>query len=135
LTTSRSQQASSLVPGGQVVDGAEYSAYWTLTVVIGVNRDVLPEWHVVGQQVRAFFIVEDRQRQLVDGPVITLAGHLEAPAFGLVACIVKIDEFFFMVNLDVFDPGFQNQHMYSRSAAPVNFRWSLVDSTRNGSCF
>ena len=54
-------------------------------VVIGVDLDVLPERHVVGdavvrQQVRAFFIVEDHQRQLVRGAMVALTGDLEAPA-------------------------------------------------------
>ena len=66
-------------------------------VVIGVDRDVFPERHVVGdavvrQQVRAFFIFEDHQRQPVRGAVIALAGDLEAPPFRLAACVDEVDE-------------------------------------------
>jgi hypothetical protein len=66
-------------------------------VVIGVNGDVPPEWHVVGdtvvrQQVQAFFILEDHQRQLAGGPMHPLTGDLEAPRSGLAACVGQVDE-------------------------------------------
>ena len=66
-------------------------------VVIGVDLDVFPERHVVGnavvrQQVSAFFIFEDHQWQLVRGAVVALAGDLEAPRSRLAACVGEVDE-------------------------------------------
>ena len=50
-------------------------------MVIGVDGDVSPQRHVVGdavvrQQVRAFFVFEDHQRQLARGAVDALAGDV-----------------------------------------------------------
>jgi hypothetical protein len=66
-------------------------------MVIGVDRDVLPERHVIGdpvvrQQVRAFFVVEDHQWELVRGAVVALAGNFQTPPWGLAACISEIQE-------------------------------------------
>src|SRR5439155_23691328 len=62
-------------------------------VVIGVDGDVAPERHVVGdavvrQQQRAFLVFEDHQWRLVRGAVVALAGDLEAPWSGLAAGVV-----------------------------------------------